>query len=255
MIEEQSLKRISGLAHGFFTRRGGYSTGAFASLNCGFGSGDDRATVARNRAIVAQALRVKPENLLTVYQEHSPKVITVKETWQPQSPPVADAMVTSEPGIAIAALTADCAPILFADPAHRAIGIAHAGWKGALAGVTDATIAALEALGAERSRMLAVIGPAICADAYEVGPEFRHRFLEISTNNAEFFRTAPRPGHYMFDLPGYLVQRLRHAGIGSVIDLALCTYSDERQFFSFRRATHRKEPHYGRLISAIAIER
>jgi YfiH family protein len=254
MIEAQSLKQVPGLVHGFFTRRGGYSTGAFTSLNCGFGSGDDRATVARNRAVVAQALLVKPDNLLTVYQEHSPKVITVRETWQPQSAPVADAMVTSAPGIAIGALTADCAPIIFADPAQKAIGIAHAGWKGALGGVTDATIAALEALGAERSRMLAVIGPAISADAYEVGPEFRHRFLEASRANAEFFRTAPRPGHYMFDLPGYLAHRLRRAGIGSVTDLALCTYSDEGQFFSYRRAIHCKEPHYGRLISAIAIE-
>lgn len=253
MIEAQLLKEITGLNHGFFTREGGYSSGSFTSLNCGFGSGDDVAIVARNRAAVADALSIGPRNLLTVYQEHSPEVVTVTETWKPQSAPIADAMVTKEPAVAIGVLTADCAPILFAERAGKVIGVAHAGWKGALTGVTDATIRAMEALGADRAKIAAVIGPAISADAYEIGPEFHRRFLAADQANAVFFKPARRNGHFMFDLPGYLSARLRQAGIASVADLALCTYTDDKRFFSYRRAGHRNEPEYGRLISAIAI--
>jgi YfiH family protein len=253
MIEAQLLKEITGLSHGFFTREGGYSSGSFSSLNCGYGSGDDLKTVARNRAVVADALSVGSHNLLTVYQEHSPKVVTVTETWTPRSAPTADAMVTKQPGVAIGVLTADCAPVLFAERNAKVIAVAHAGWKGALTGVTDATIRAMEALGADRAKIAAVIGPAISADAYEVGPEFHRRFLDADEANAVFFKPARRKGHFMFNLPGYLSARLRQAGIASVANLALCTYTDEKRFFSYRRASHRSETEYGRLISAIAI--
>lgn len=253
MIVAEALTQISGLAHGFFTRQGGCSQGLFSTLNCGLGSGDDRERVARNRAIVAEALGVEPANLLTVYQEHSPKVITVTAPWLPQAAPAADAMVTREPRLALGALTADCAPIIFADRSGAAIGVAHAGWKGALAGVTDATIAAMEALGASRANIIAVIGPAISAAAYEVGPEFRACFLAADGANEQFFTPAPRKNHSMFDLPAYLAARLRRFNLAKVIDMAHCTYADELRFFSYRRATHRGEAQYGRLISAVAI--
>ncbi|HEY7763538.1 MAG TPA: peptidoglycan editing factor PgeF [Aestuariivirgaceae bacterium] len=253
MIVVEALTQISGLAHGFFTRQGGCSHGLFSSLNCGLGSGDDREKVTRNRATVADALGVEPAHLLTVYQEHSPKVITVAAPWLPQDAPAGDAMVTREPGLALGALTADCAPIIFADRSGAAIGVAHAGWKGALSGVTDATISAMEALGARRANIIAVIGPAISAAAYEVGPEFRARFLAADGANGQFFIPSPRENHSLFDLPAYLAARLRRFNIAAVTDLALCTYKDEARFFSYRRATHRGETQYGRLVSAIAI--
>ena len=253
MIEAEALQHIPGLRHGFFTRRGGHSQGAFSSLNCGFGSGDDRETVARNRAIVADALSIAPDSLLTVYQEHSPKVVTVERPWEPASPPHADAMVTVNPGIALGSLTADCAPILLASDTGRIAGVAHAGWKGALSGVAEATVETMEALGAKRAGITAVIGPTISSAAYEVGPEFHDRFLQLNARNREFFEPSRRRGHWMFDLPGYIAARLRAFGLGRVTDLGLCTYSDENRFFSYRRATHRHEQHYGRLISAIAI--
>lgn len=253
MIEAEALQHIKGVRHGFFTRRGGHSQGAFSSLNCGFGSGDDRDTVARNRAIVADALNIAPDRLLTVYQEHSPKVVTVTEPWAPSSPPHADAMVTIEPGIALGALTADCAPIVFASDTGKVAGIAHAGWKGALSGVAEATADTMEALGARRDRITAVIGPTISPAAYEVGPEFRDRFLGFDSVNVDYFQPSRRSGHWMFDLPAYIAARLRAYGLGQVMDLGLCTYSDEDRFFSYRRATHRNEQFYGRLISAISI--
>jgi len=253
MIEAEALKQIPALSHGFFTRRGGHSQGAFSSLNCGFGSGDDRETVARNRAIVADALNVAPDRLLTVYQEHSPKVVTVTQPWSPLSPPHADAMVTAEAGVALGVLTADCAPLVFAADSGRIAGVAHAGWKGALSGVAESTVVAMEALGAERSNMTAVIGPAISVAAYEVGPEFHDRFLAAEPRNKNFFESANRSGYWMFDLTGYIAYRLRAFGVRSVTNLGLCTYADEDNFFSYRRATHRREPQYGRLISAIAI--
>jgi polyphenol oxidase len=253
MIQAGLLNEIAGVAHGFFTRRGGTSAGLFSSLNCGFGSGDDLDTVARNRALVADAIGVEPDRLLTLYQEHSPRVITVSKSWRRESAPRADAMVTKEPAIALGALTADCAPVIFADGRARIIGIAHAGWKGALNGVTDATIGAMEELGADRASIVAAIGPAISAAVYEVGPEFHGRFVGADPANEAFFRPAPKPQHWLFDLPGYVLARLRRSGIGRAVDLALCTYDDEQRFFSYRRATHRNESHYGRLISAVAI--
>jgi purine-nucleoside/S-methyl-5'-thioadenosine phosphorylase / adenosine deaminase len=253
MIQAGLLNEIAGVTHGFFTREGGTSQGLFSSLNCGFGSGDDLETVARNRALVAGSMGVEPDRLLTLYQEHSPRVITVSETWRRESAPLADAMVTKERGIALGALTADCAPVIFADGRARIVGIAHAGWKGALNSVTDATIRAMEKLGADRAAIVAAIGPAISGAVYEVGPEFHGRFLEADPANEAFFRPAPEPQHWLFDLPNYLLARLRRSGIGRAEDLALCTYDDEQRFFSYRRATHRNESHYGRLISAVAI--
>jgi YfiH family protein len=253
MIQAGLLNEIAGVAHGFFTREGGTSAGLFSSLNCGFGSGDDVDTVARNRALVAGSIGVEPDRLLTLYQEHSPRVIIVSKPWRRESAPLADAMVTNEPGIALGALTADCAPVIFADGRARIIAIAHAGWKGALNGVTDTTIRAMEELGADRASIIAAIGPAISGVVYEVGPEFHSRFLEADPANEAFFRSGAKPQHWLFDLPSYLLARLRRSGIGRAEDLALCTYRDERRFFSYRRATHREESHYGRLISAVAI--
>ncbi len=252
MIEAPLLKDVPGIAHGFFTRVGGHSDGLYRSLNCGYGSGDDLAVVARNRAAVAGALGIASGRLVSVYQIHSPVVVTVTAPWKPGEAPRADAMVTRQPGIGIGALSADCAPVMFASRDGRAVGIAHAGWKGALDGVTDATIAALEVLGAARRDIFAVIGPAISARSYEVGPEFEARYLAADAANARHF-SAGQGGRPTFDLPGYLVERLRRSGIADVANLDHCTYVDEERFFSYRRATHRNEPVYGRLMSAIAI--
>jgi YfiH family protein len=252
MIEAPDLK-APGILHGFFTRCGGHSTGLFASLNCGMGSGDDKAVVRRNRTVVADEMGVAEPRLITVHQMHSAEVAVVVRPWDEGARPKADAMVTAEPGIALGVLTADCGPILFADGAARVIGAAHAGWKGALAGITGQTLAAMEALGARRSRIVAILGPAISATAYEVGPEFPQRFTDADPANRRFFMAAARPGHSMFDLPAYLVHRLQAEGAGRVVDLACCTFTDEARFFSYRRATHRAERDYGRQISAIAL--
>lgn len=253
MIEASDLKSSTALRHGFFTREGGHSDGLFASLNCGFGSGDDKPTVAKNRATAGEALGVPGSHLLTVWQWHSPDVIVADATWDPLAPPKGDAIVTAKPGLAIAVLTADCAPLLFADMEAGVIGAAHAGWKGALAGVSDATVAAMEKLGARREYINAVIGPTISQPAYEVGPEFPAPFLAQDADNADFFTASKQAGHHMFDLPGYLARRMTGSGVGKVVNLNLCTYSDENRFYSFRRATHRREKDYGRQISVIVL--
>ncbi|QIG46477.1 peptidoglycan editing factor PgeF [Nordella sp. HKS 07] len=253
MIEASDLKSSTGLRHGFFTRQGGHSAGLFASLNCGFGSGDDKPTVARNRATAGDALGVSASHLLTVWQWHSPDVIVADAPWDPLAAPKGDAIVTAKRGLAVAVLTADCAPLLFADTEAGVIGAAHAGWKGALAGVSDATIAAMEKLGARRRRITAIIGPTISQPAYEVGPEFPAPFLAQDADNADFFASSGTARHHMFDLPGYLARRMTGLGIGKVVDLGLCTYSDEDRFYSYRRATHRREQDYGRQISAIVL--
>ena len=246
MIEAEALKCSGAIRHGFFTREGGYSSGIFASLNCGFGSGDDKPTVSRNRSVVSASLGT--DHLLTAWQWHSADAIAANATWDVHAPPKADAIVTSTPGIAIGILTADCAPVLFADPSAGVIGAAHAGWKGALAGVTDSTIAAMEKLGARRDHILAVIGPTISQASYEVGPDFPGRF-----ETKRFFKPSTKKDHYMFDLPGYLNERLKNQNIASVTVLDLCTYRDEDRFFSYRRATHRGEAQYGRQVSAITL--
>jgi polyphenol oxidase len=253
MIEADAL-RLDGLTHGFFTREGGHSSGPFASLNCGMGSGDDRQTVLRNRAAVAERLGVEPNSLLSAYQVHSAEAVVVTGPWPEEGErPRVDALVTRTPGVALGVLTADCGPVLFADLQARVIGAAHAGWKGALTGVTARTLDVMEGEGAQRSRITAVIGPMISQAAYEVGPEFPARFTEADPANARYFAPSARPGHAMFDLAGYLEHRLKAEGVGSVVNLSLCTFSDEQRFFSYRRATHRREKDYGRLISAIAL--
>ncbi|TNC11090.1 peptidoglycan editing factor PgeF [Methylobacterium terricola] len=252
-IEAPELSSHAGLRHAFFTREGGVSQGLYASLNGGLGSGDDPAHVRENRRRMTAELGVAPENLVSLYQIHSPEVVVVEAPFAER--PRADAMVTRVPGLALGILTADCGPILFADPENRVVGAAHAGWKGALTGVIEATLAAMEELGAERASTVAVLGPTIGPSAYEVGPEFRERFEAAGADNARFFAQSPeRDGHSLFDLPAYIVARLGRAGLGEVANLGLCTYSDPERFFSYRRTTHRAEADYGRLVSAIAIE-
>ncbi|MFO1132992.1 MAG: peptidoglycan editing factor PgeF [Hyphomicrobiales bacterium] len=252
MIAADALD-LDGISHGFFTRQGGHSTGLFDSLNCGMGSGDDKETVTKNRAVVAERLGVAPDSLLSAWQIHSPDAVVVSAPWAGEERPRVDALVTKAPGVALGVLTADCGPVLFADPRSRVIGAAHAGWKGALTGVTTRTLDVMEEQGADRANIIAVIGPMISKAAYEVGPEFPGRFTEADPANARYFTPSSRAGHFMFDLPGYLADRLQGEGVGTVVNLSLCTFSDERRFFSYRRATHRNERDYGRLISAIAI--
>src|SRR6185312_14701874 len=245
----ETLARERGLAHGFFTREGGVSTGVYASLNCGPGSRDDPAAVATNRARAVAALAPKAR-LVTLAQIHSGTVHVVDADWDFAARREGDGLATAQPGVALGILTADCTPVLFADPHARVVGAAHAGWKGAVDGVLEATIAAMEKLGAERARLGAAIGPTISQANYEVGQDLRDRF---SGDDARFFAATDRPGHYRFDLPGYVAQRLKKAGVMTVSDLALCTYPPENGFFSYRRTTHRGEPDYGRELSAIML--
>lgn len=252
MIRSDALT-VDGITHGFFTREGGHSEGMFTSLNCGMGSGDEREAVLRNRARVAERLGVQPERLLSAWQVHSAEAALVSGPWEGETRPRVDALVTATPGLALGVLTADCGPVLFADSKARVIGAAHAGWKGALTGVTTRTLALMEEQGARRERITAVIGPMISRAAYEVGPEFPARFTDADPRNARYFTPSARAGHAMFDLPAYLADRLAAEGVGNVVNLSLCTFSDEQRFFSYRRATHRNEKDYGRLISAIAL--
>jgi YfiH family protein len=252
MLQASSLAALPGIRHGFFTRDGGVSDGVYATLNGGIGSKDSPAKVAENRARMAAAIGVKPERLLSCYQIHSPKVVEAREPWATTARPHADAIVTREPNLGIGVSTADCGPVLFADPQARVIGAAHAGWRGALAGVLEATIEAMERLGASRLRIVAAAGPMIRQPSYEVGTDLVERFLAADPDNTRFF-AAGRPGHAMFDLPGYVAARLGRLGLAAVEDLALCTYGDPGRFFSYRRTTHRGEPDYGRHVNAIAL--
>ena len=236
--------------HGFFTRKGGASSGIFAGLNCGAGSSDQAEIVAINRARVAEAMGVTPDTLLTVNQVHSPDVVTV--TGPLEGRPRADAMVTATPGLALAILTADCQPVLVSDPEAGVIGAAHAGWRGALEGVLEATIDAMEALGARRDRMLAVIGPCISQAAYEVGPEFIDAFQADDPASLRYFANG-NGDRMLFDLPGFGLHRLRSAGVGQAEWIGHCTYRDSERFYSFRRTTHAGEADYGRLISVIRL--
>ncbi|MEP0706682.1 peptidoglycan editing factor PgeF [Parvibaculum sp.] len=253
MLKAKPLEVLSHIRHGFFTREGGVSRGIYASLNCGYGSDDNPGNVTENRARVAGKLSVERDKLLTVHQIHSPNVIDVTRPWTPETAPQADAMVTSTPGIALGVLAADCAPVLFADKKTHIVGAAHAGWKGALGGVLEATIDAMIRLGAERTDIAAAIGPCISKDFYEVGAEFRDRFVDADTANEKWFVPSENAGHFMFDLPGYAEARLEAADIGTVSSLGHCTYQDQKRFFSYRRTTHRGEPDYGRQISAIML--
>ena len=249
------LSAVPGLRHAFFTRDGGVSSGIYAGLNGGLGSSDDPAKVAENRRRMAEQMGVSPAHLLSLHQVHSPDAVVVTGPWQDSATrPKADAIVTGTAGLAIGVTTADCGPILFADPAARVIGAAHAGWKGALTGVLESTIDAMEALGADRTAVVAAIGPLIRQNSYEVGGEFVERFLDADAGNAAFFIAAVRPGHSMFDLGGYIRMRLERAGVLVIDDTGVDTYSDER-FYSYRRSVHRKEPDYGRHVHAIALSR
>jgi YfiH family protein len=252
MLQAKNLAALAGIRHAFFTREGGVSEGLYASLNAGVGSNDDPAKVAENRARMAKALGAMPDRLLTAYQIHSPLVVVAEKPWPAEARPSADAIVTRVPGLAIGVSTADCGPVLLADPQAAVIGAAHAGWRGALTGVLEGTIAAMERLGAERARMLAAIGPMISQRNYEVGNDLVEQFNKADRDNARFF-AAGRPGHAQFDLPAFVAARLAAAGLTRVEDLAACTYADPKRFYSFRRATHRAEPDYGRHINAIAL--
>lgn len=245
---------LPGIAHAFFTRQGGVSAGLYAGLNTGIGSRDQREAVMENRSRAARHLGTTIERLATPYQVHGTETVTVETPWGPGLGPKADALVTNRPGLAIGVGTADCGPVLFADAAAGIVGAAHAGWKGALTGILESTIAAMEGLGADRTRVVAVLGPMISGEVYEVGPEFVERFVEADPDNQRFFRPAARPGHAYFDLPAYIVARLEAAGVGRAGHTGFCTYRDEQRFFSYRRATHRGEPGYGRLLSAIVLQ-
>ncbi|MEH2567010.1 peptidoglycan editing factor PgeF [Bradyrhizobium sp. AZCC 2289] len=246
------LSAIPGLRHAFSTREGGVSGGIYESLNGGLGSNDDPAHVAENRRRMAAQMGVAPEHFLSVHQTHSPDVVVATGPWQGDKPR-ADALVTRTEGIAIGVTAADCGPILLVDPAARVIGAAHAGWKGALTGVLESTVAAMEKLGADRGGIVAAIGPLIRQHSYEVGGEFVERFLDADADNAVFFIPSVRDGHAMFDLAGFIRMRLENAGVLMIDDIGVDTYSDER-FYSYRRSVHRGETDYGRHIHAIALE-
>jgi len=246
-----NLDGLPGISHGFFTRHGGVSLGGYASLNCGLGSKDDPAAVRENRARVAG--RLEARGLITAHQVHSATAIVATAVWRSTERPRADAIVTRTPGLAVAVLTADCAPVLFADAEAGVVAAAHAGWRGALAGILEATLVAMEGLGASRARISAAVGPCIGQPVYEVGPEFEQEFLSSDARNARFFvreSTAVRPH---FDLSGYAQHRLASAGVGSVRALASCTYAQADDFFSYRRSAAQKEADYGRQISAIVL--
>jgi YfiH family protein len=247
------LSAIPGLRHAFFSREGGVSGGIYAGLNAGIGSQDDPAHVAENRRRMAEQMGVAPAHFLTVHQTHSPDVVVATAPWDATARPRADAIVTRIEGLSIGATAADCGPILLVDPNARVIGAAHAGWKGALTGILEATVEAMEKLGAERGDTIAAIGPLILQQSYEVGGEFVERFVEADAGNALFFMPSTRNGHSMFDLAGFIRMRLENVGILMVDDIGVDTYSDER-FYSYRRSVHRKEPDYGRHVHAIALE-
>jgi polyphenol oxidase len=250
---ELDILKAPGLAHGFFTRRGGVSQGVYESLNGGVGSKDDPAHVAENRARIAHRLGIATENLLVPFQIHSADALAVSAPFANGERPRCDGLVTATRGLGLGVTGADCGIVLFADPERRIIGAAHAGWKGALTGVLEATIAAMEGIGAQRQTIVAALGPMIGPESYEVGPEFFARFLEAAPDNAQFFRPSARPAHFMFDLPRFIEVRLRAADIANVGNCGIDTYSDETRCFSYRRSVHRSEPDYGRLVAAIAL--
>jgi YfiH family protein len=245
--------RHPAIRHGFFTREGGVSEGVYASLNCGFGSRDDPAKVERNRAIAAARLGLGVERLVSCHQVHGTATITVERPWLRAANPRADGMVSAVPGIALGVLAADCAPVLFADPAAGIIGAAHGGWRGTLAGIMEATVAAMSALGAAPARIRAGIGPCIAQQSYEVGPEFRATFAAADPTSAGFFLPAARPGHFLFDLPGCIADRLARLGLAAVERALHDTAAEDALFFSYRRACLRGEPDYGRGLAAIAL--
>jgi purine-nucleoside/S-methyl-5'-thioadenosine phosphorylase / adenosine deaminase len=253
MLQASSLATLDRIRHAFFTRSGGVSQGVYASLNGGVGSNDAPDKVAENRARMATTLGVNPDRLLTPHQIHSPDVVVANKPWTRENRPRADAIVTHVPRLAIGVSTADCGPLLFADSEAGVVGAAHAGWRGALTGVIEATIATMERIGADRGRITVALGPTIRQPNYEVGPEFVERFVAADPDNARFFTASQRTGHALFDLTGYIAKSVRQAGIVQFEDLGLCTYAEPERFFSYRRTTLRAEPDYGRHINAIAL--
>jgi polyphenol oxidase len=253
MMIKASTLAFDGIRHGFFTREGGVSGGLYASLNGGVGSKDNIEHVAENRARMAAAIGVTPDRFVTAYQIHSPQVVVVETPWTAETRPRADAIVTRMRALAIGISTADCGPVLLADPKAHVIGAAHAGWRGALTGVVEATIEAMERLGATRGEIRAALGPMIRQQNYEVGNDLIERFRGEDPASSRFFAPAARDGHALFDLPGYIDSRLTRAGIRYIEDVGHCTYADPDLFFSFRRTTHRGEADYGRHVNAIAL--
>ncbi|THH35956.1 peptidoglycan editing factor PgeF [Aliishimia ponticola] len=249
-LEALTSDHLAPLRHGFFTRRGGASSGVFEGLNCGAGSSDQTEAVKINRGRVAEAMGVAPDHLVGVHQVHSADVVTVLSPSDAR--PKADALVTNVPGLALSILTADCQPVLFADHEAGVIGAAHAGWRGALDGVLEATVDAMEALGAARARTVAIIGPSISQRAYEVGPEFVELFADMDMDNMRFFASGNGDRAH-FDLPAFGLSRLREAGLGHCEWIRHCTYSDPKLFYSYRRSVHAQEADYGRLISTIVL--
>ncbi|MSO64813.1 MAG: peptidoglycan editing factor PgeF [Alphaproteobacteria bacterium] len=251
MIRSAAFATIVGVRHGFFTRDGGCSSGLYASLNCGFGTKDSRANVAANRALAMAALDLPPERLCTLYQVHGTAVAVPHGPWLAE-PPIADAVVTRTRQLALAILTADCAPVLLADSTAQVVAAIHCGWKGTLAGVIEATIGTMEQLGALPARTVAAIGPCIAQPSYEVGADLvaQHR---QDPDSHRFFRPGRRADRQQFDLAGYVGHRLTRAGVGTVDCVALDTYPEDGAFFSFRRASHRGESDYGRQLSVIAL--
>jgi YfiH family protein len=250
-VEVIRAATLDGLPHGFLGRQGGVSEGVCAGLNVGLGSQDDRAAVLENRRLAVAAV-APGARLVTVHQVHSPDALYADAPWPDDARPKADAIVTDRPGLALGILTADCTPVLLADREAGVIGAAHAGWKGAFAGVIEATVAAMEARGAKRDRIAAAIGPVIARKSYEVDESFFRRFLEAEPANEHFFSPG-REGHHQFDIEAYVLARLGEAGVTRAEALGLDTYADPDRFYSYRRATHRGEPDYGRQISLIAL--
>lgn len=250
-VEVITTKALAGLPHGFLGRRGGVSTGIHAGLNVGLGSDDDRESVHENRRRAVEAVRFGAQ-LVTLHQVHSADAVPVTTPFPDDARPHADALVTDRPGLLLGILTADCTPVLLADRQAGVVGAAHAGWKGALGGVTDAVVAEMEKLGASRDRIVAAIGPVIARVSYEVDDGFARRFEEADPENERFF-TPGREGHQQFDLEAYVAARLARAGLTRVEVLGFDTYADPERFFSFRRATHKNEPGYGRQISLIGL--
>ncbi|MBX6323595.1 MAG: peptidoglycan editing factor PgeF [Rhodospirillaceae bacterium] len=254
-VRQEALLAIARVRHAFLGRRGGVSEGLYDSLNCGFGSGDARERVAENRRRALALADLAGAALLTVHQTHRDRVVVVREPWPGDSAPRADAMVTSRPGLALGILTADCAPVLLADAEAGVVGAAHAGWRGALGGILEATVAAMRGLGARPEATVAAVGPCIAQASYEVGPDFPAPFLARDGASARFFHAAPRPGHFLFDLAGYVTARLRALGIGCIQATPADTCAEADRFFSYRRATRAGERDYGRQISLIALTR
>jgi len=254
-LSAPAISGLPGVAHGFFSRRGGVSTGLYDSLNGGYGSRDDPAAVRENRERAVAALGQEAGEVATAYQVHSRRVVAVEAPWAPGAGPEADGMVTARRGVPLGILTADCAPVLFADAEAGIVGAAHAGWRGAAAGIVEATVAAMTAAGARPDHIVAAIGPMIGPDSYEVGAEFPQPFLDRDAENARFFRPAPRAGHYLFDLPSYVKQVLDRLGLAGVSVLARDTCAEADDFFSYRRTCHEGGGDYGRNLSLIMLEK